>query len=165
MIEWENLPEHTMGDVIDGVLYVNDPPNTYHQRANIKLLYWIMNHIIAESLGEVFPMETGVFIDDKNVFQPDLLFIANENKKAYVLKRGVYGPPDLVLEILSPSTRKKDKTIKRDFFERIGVREYWIVDPETKDSYGYFLENEKYSDPVHLNSKIHVRIFDKTFDF
>lgn len=166
MQQWLDLPEHTMGDVIDDVLYVNDPPFVDHQSVVVKLTVDMEIHNREFKLGTILPMETGVFIDDRHAFQPDLLFVAHDNRKAIILPKGIVGPPDLVIEIWSPGTKKKDQTIKKEFFERIGVQEYWMVDPTTKDSFGYFLENGKYSEPLQLNSKIQVRIFNnKTFNF
>lgn len=165
MQQWLALPEHTMGDVIDDVLYVNDPPIIKHQSVALKLMVEIEIYNRKFKAGTVFPMETGVFIDDRNAVQPDLVFVSRGNEKADVRVKGIFGAPDLIIEIWSPGTRKKDRTLKKDLFERIGVQEYWMVDPVTKDSNGYFLENGKYGEAVRLASRVHLRIFRKTVVF
>lgn len=165
MKQWWALPEHTIGDVIDDVLYVNDGPVINHQTVILKLTFEIEYCNREFKLGTVYPMDTAVFIDDRNVVQPDLVFVANNNAHVNILVNGIYGAPDLILEIWSPSTKRKDCILKKDLFERIGVREYWMVDPASNDSYGFLLENGKYGEPLRLNSQIHVRLFDKTFPF
>jgi len=77
------------------------------------------------------------------VVQPDLLFISKERLNI-IEKRGVFGPPDLVVEIISPSTALFDATTKRDIYERFGIREYWLVSPEEKMVEVFTLEEGRY---------------------
>lgn len=81
-----------------------------------------------------------VYLEDENIFQPDILFISNENQHV-IEEDGIHGAPDLVIEILSPGTAKYDLMKKKDVYERRGDKEYWIVNPETKLVQGYFLVN------------------------
>jgi Uma2 family endonuclease len=69
-----------------------------------------------------------VILSNLDVVEPDLLYVSNERSE--ILREWVYGAPDLVVEILSPGTRKVDEITKRRLYDRVGVREYWIVDPE-----------------------------------
>ena len=72
---------------------------------------------------------TDLFLDDKNHYVPDFMVVCDPNK---IKSDGVHGAPDLVVEVLSPSTAKNDKTIKKEVYARCGVREYWLVDPSGK---------------------------------
>jgi Uma2 family endonuclease len=82
-----------------------------------------------------------VFLDDENVI-PDVMIVCDKDK---VKPRGVYGAPDLVVEILSPSTAHIDRSLKKTLYERSGVKELWLVDPSGKSIEVYVLENERYS--------------------
>jgi Uma2 family endonuclease len=85
---------------------------------------WLREHPV----GEVYAAPLDVILSDVDVVEPDLLFVSNE--RAEVLGTWIHGAPDLVVEILSPGTRRTDETTKRRLYERAGVREYWIVDDE-----------------------------------
>jgi Uma2 family endonuclease len=77
----------------------------------------------------VFAAPCDVILSDEDIVEPDLLFISAA-RSAIVTEKNIQGPPDLVVEILSDSTRKTDEVVKRKLYERYGVREYWIVDPD-----------------------------------
>ena len=83
-----------------------------------------------------------VHLDEGNIFQPDLIFISNENR--HIIKERIEGAPDLVAEILSPSTSSNDKIHKKAQYERFGVKEYWIVDPVHLIIDQFVLVNHKY---------------------
>lgn len=163
----KRLPEGMHAEVIDGVLfYVEDPPTPYHQRVYGRIAHDLADHVEKHELGEVWHQPVGVFFEDfeKGLVMPDLTFIS-KNNPVQIGKRGLLGVPDLLVEILSPSTRRRDLSIKKDHFEKVGVKEYWIVDPNTKNSQGYLLENKKYGDPLLLNSEIYIRILKKSIKF
>ena len=84
-----------------------------------------------------------VVLDDENIFQPDLIYISAERKKELFHDR-ILGAPDLIIEILSPSTAYYDLKQKKDFYERYGVKEYLIIDPLAKDAEVYVLKNEEF---------------------
>jgi Uma2 family endonuclease len=117
-------------ELIDGEHYVSPSPVMRHQRIITRLLYAIYNHLQANPVGEVFVAPFTTILSNYDVVEPDLLYVSNERR--HVLAKGdwVRGAPDLVIEVLSPSTRKRDETIKRQAYERTGVDEYWLVDPE-----------------------------------
>jgi len=110
--------------LINSELYMTPAPNPKHQRA-IRLIYDSAAKNISE--GEFFFSPTDVFLDEKNVFQPDLLFISEDNKDI-ISERGIEGAPDLIIEVLSPSNAYLDRNIKKDIYFEKGVKEYWIVD-------------------------------------
>jgi Uma2 family endonuclease len=116
-------------EILDGELIVSASPVTKHQRISRRLLVAIDHYLEEHPIGEVFtaPLDT-VFSSD-NVCSPDLLYISNE-RAPIVTKKNIQGAPDLVIEILSESTWRNDEIKKRGIYERFGVNEYWIVDPE-----------------------------------
>ncbi|MGH9386498.1 MAG: Uma2 family endonuclease, partial [Vicinamibacterales bacterium] len=117
-------------EIIDGVHYVTPCPNTRHQLLVGRLYYEIESALRARpGTGQVFLSPFDVIFTEWDVVEPDLLFIAADQADI-LTSANVQGSPALVIEILSPSTRKRDQGIKRQLFDRAGVREYWMVDPE-----------------------------------
>jgi Uma2 family endonuclease len=115
-------------ELIDGDHYVSAAPSTRHQTVAVNLTWLLRSFLEEHPLGIVFAAPTDVIITDFDVVEPDLVVVAAEHRDR-VSERGVEGPPDLAIEILSESTRKVDEVTKRKLFERAGVAEYWIVDP------------------------------------
>ena len=117
-------------ELIDGEHYVTPSPNLKHQKVsgNLHLLIgvWLEDHPI----GQIFYAPFDVVFSRYDVVEPDLLYVSNARAAAVLTSANVKGAPDLVIEIGSPSTRKRDETIKRHLYERSGVSEYWVVDPE-----------------------------------
>jgi Uma2 family endonuclease len=91
----------------------------------------IWTYLEAHPIGRVFHAPYDVVFSNFDVVDPDLLYVSNERAVDVITPLHVRGVPDLVVEIASPGTRKRDETIKRRLYERMGVSEYWIVDPET----------------------------------
>jgi Uma2 family endonuclease len=116
-------------ELLDGVVEEVTAPNIRHQRLVGRLFVTLVDALQQTGQGEVFIAPLDVVLDQRTVAQPDLLFIANEN--AGILNdRNARGAPDLVVEVLSESTRRKDILRKRRLYARAGVSWYWIVDPE-----------------------------------
>src|SRR5690606_16850519 len=105
-----------------------------------------------------------VHLDDENVYQPDILFFRND-QLSNIRKDGFHGAPPMVIELLSPGTARYDLHQKKSAYERSGVQEYWIVEPDTKEVEGYFLENAKYGDAVRLTGTISSKLLGKDFVF
>lgn len=121
-------------ELLHGDLYMVPAPTTRHQRISRMLLGIIDRHVSAKRSGEVFYSPVDVILgraDDREVAQPDLVFIA-EARRDIVKLHGIEGPPDLVVEIISPGTEARDRGYKLKMYARHGVREYWIVDPDTQ---------------------------------
>jgi Uma2 family endonuclease len=165
MQTWKELPEGVRAEVIDNALYVHESPTTYHQQAILDLTLTLANYVNINKLGRVLVGPVDVFFNrNKNVFVPDLVFVSKRNKNCCIEKKGIYGPPDLVIEILS-SNRRHDLVIKKSFYEGNGIREYWLVDPETREATGYLLKAGSYGKPLLLNSEINIRILNKSIKF
>ena len=117
-------------EMIDGEHYVTPSPNLRHQqlvgRLHVEIAVYLRAHPQA---GQVFLSPLDVVLSHYDVVEPDLLFVAGD-QTAIMTDKNVQGPPALVVEVLSKSSRKRDAQTKRRLFERTGVREYWLVDPE-----------------------------------
>ena len=116
-------------EIIDGVHYVTPAPVLRHQRVVVRLLTAIANYLEAHPVGEILAAPLDVVFTPWDVVEPDLLFVAAD-QRSIVTEPNIQGAPALVVEILSPGTKKRDLGIKQELFDRGGCREYWIVDPE-----------------------------------
>ena len=143
-------------EIIEGDHYMTPAPRTKHQRISRRLLVALSGFAASRRLGEVFAAPFDVVLSDENVVQPDLLFVSAA-RADIVTEDNVQGAPDLIVEILSESSRKKDEVTKRKLYERFGVQEYWIVDPEleivkifklTQQGYGRASELSKETNDV-----------------
>ena len=115
-------------EILAGEHYVAATPYPRHQAVLGELHFWIGNFLRQNRLGRVFFAPVDVLLSKHDIVQPDLLFISNE--RLTVLKeKNVQGAPDLVIEVLSASTRRIDEGLKLDRYELLDVREYWTVDP------------------------------------
>lgn len=126
----ELLPEEHEGDrheLIDGELIVTPSPAPKHQIASRSLFRRLDRHVVENDLGEVYYAPIDIRFTPDNVLIPDIIFIARD-RLHIVGPQTVDAAPDLVVEILSPGTRRRDLTTKRDLYARFGVREYWPVD-------------------------------------
>ncbi len=137
---FEALPEGTLAQLIENQLIMSPSPTDSHQRILLIISVKIFNYLENHPLGEVRIAPYDVHLDRENVFQPDIVFIS-KNHLDKIEESGLHGTPDLVIELLSPSTSKYDWNQKKAVYERVGVQEYWIVDPVTKEVQGFFLRD------------------------
>jgi len=110
----------------------------------------IASYLKAQPLGRVFFAPLDVILSRFDIVEPDLLYVSRD-RCADLLKDWVRGAPDLVVEIGSPSTRRRDETIKRTLYEREGVTEYWIVDPEIDVVRVYRRSGDRFERPAELS--------------
>ena len=127
--DYVNAPEDKRYELLDGELLMTPAPAEIHQRISILLGWKLLQFVTENGLGRVYQAPFDVVLSDMDVVQPDLLFISNA-RVHIVTAANVQGAPDLVVEILSPSTAERDRTLKRRLYARHGVSEYWIVDTE-----------------------------------
>jgi Uma2 family endonuclease len=118
-------------EILDGEHYVTPAPSMDHQGFAGNLYLLLAPFVREHRLGRVYFAPADVLLSRHDIAQPDLLFISTERAEI-LTKANVQGAPDLVIEILSDSTRRRDETIKRDRYERAGVLEYWLVDPQRR---------------------------------
>ena len=141
-------------ELIDGEHYVTPSPNLRHQRISGKLHLAIAVYLKAHATGEVFYAPLDVVVSEFDVVEPDLLYVSHE-RAAVLVPQHVRGVPDLVVEIASKGTRKRDETIKRALYERGGVIEYWVVDPEIDVVRMYRREGTAFGRPQELRRDAH----------
>ena len=123
-------PEGERWELIDGVLYqMAAAPNTKHQDASRNLLVRIEPHVSDHLLGAVYDAPYAVLLPGESAVEPDLLFVRTERLHIFT-SRACEGPPDLVVEILSPSNTRHDLERKRELYARHGIPEYWMLDTE-----------------------------------
>ncbi len=152
------MPEGTYCQLINDVLIMSPAPTTPHARIQGKI-YSILNNCVGQNqTGEVFFAPVDVYLNQKNAFQPDIFYIENESKDI-IKESGVYGAPDLVIEILSKGNRKTDLIKKKNVYEAAGVKEYWVVDPQTKWCEGFILENQVYKSLGEGNGQLTIQMF------
>ncbi len=132
-------------ELIDGEHYVTASPNTKHQAVVLALGSALRAHARAHALGRVFVAPFDVVFTEVDVVEPDLLFVSRARQADILTAQHVRGAPDLVVEVGSSSTRKRDETVKRRLYERCGVTEYWVVDPELDEIKVYRLADGRYS--------------------
>jgi len=116
-------------EIIEGDLYMTPAPVTRHQIIVGRLIHLLLSYLETHPNGTALTAPCDVLLSDTDIVQPDLLYVHN-NSKAHVTEQNVQGPPDVVVEILSPGTAARDRDLKRKRYERFGVQEYWLVDPD-----------------------------------
>ena len=129
--DYRNTPEDKRYELLDGELVMAATPNIAHQRVCGRLGRRLGAFVEESDLGEVFRAPTDVVLSDTDVVQPDLLFVSRE-RADIVTADNVQDAPDLVVEVLSPTTARRDWRVKLDMYSKHGVREYWLVDPQTE---------------------------------
>jgi Uma2 family endonuclease len=117
-------------ELIDGEHYVTPSPNRKHQQVSMNLILLIGSWLDARPIGRLFHAPFDVVFSRFDVVEPDLLYLSRERAAEVLTAANVQGVPELVVEIGSPGTRRRDETVKRRLYERAGVTEYWVVDPE-----------------------------------
>lgn len=114
-------------ELIQGEVIEMPPPVVPHQNVVLNTAF-VLKPIIPN--GRIFISPIEVYLDEHNISQPDLVWVA-ENSICKIEHKRLVGAPDLVVEVLSPGTAKRDKTTKFSLYEKHGTREYWMIDPET----------------------------------
>lgn len=130
-------------ELLGGDHLVTPSPSTKHQRVSRNLMCFMDSYLRRSKAGEVFAAPMDVVLSDLDVVEPDLLFISRE-KSSIITEKNIQGSPDLVIEIVSKSTQRIDSLVKRKLYERCGIQEYWLVDPELKTVDVCRLANGKY---------------------
>ncbi len=139
--DYARLPEGAPYQLIGGELIMVPAPLPYHQKVSKRLEYLLYEYAeLKQKLGEVYYAPIDVYLNEEETYQPDIVFISKE--RIWIIKEDkIEGAPDMVIEILSPSTAYYDLVHKKDVYARHGVKEYWIVDPMKKKIDVY--ENKK----------------------
>lgn len=128
--DFEKLPEGSPYQLIRGMLVKSPPPVPYHQGLAGKL-HLIFAELEKQGKGKVYFSPIGVYLTDTETYQPDLIFI-DSSRLEIIGEKKIEGPPDIVVEILSPNTAYYDLRHKMEMYEKYGVKEYCIIDPPAK---------------------------------
>ena len=142
---WESLPEGTLCQLINDKLVMSPAPIDIHQVILNKININISIYLIKNAVGEIRIAPYDVHFSKENILQPDIVFIKNENIRK-IKSRGLFGAPDLIVEILSPSTSHLDFDAKKLIYEKYGVQEYFIVEPNSKTVTSFRLKNKEYEE-------------------
>jgi Uma2 family endonuclease len=129
--EYYRLDDDQRYEIIDGNLLMAPAPDTFHQDWSRGLFRIIDRHVRAHGLGKLYYAPIDVVLDSENTVQPDLIFVPNANLDI-IKQRAIFGTPDLLVELISPSSVKRDRYEKKELYARFGVKEYWIGDPANK---------------------------------
>lgn len=153
------LPDERRVELIDGVIYDMAAPTFNHQRVAGEIYRQIANYIFGNK-GQCIPMMSPVDVrldqDDKTMVQPDVLILCDKSK---IKKWGIMGAPEFIVEILSPSTKRKDCIKKLEKYREAGVKEYWMIDPDKRKLIVYRFEEEMYPSVWGLEGEVPVGIY------
>ena len=127
--DYKHTPDDKRYELLDGELIMAPAPSIGHQDVAARLGARMILFVEQRGLGKVFPAPCDVVLSNTEVVQPDLLFVSREREHILLGGDNILGAPDLVVEILSPSTAARDRTVKSTLYARHGVREYWLADP------------------------------------
>jgi Uma2 family endonuclease len=128
--DYVRLPDDGLRhEIIDGEHYVTPSPSVRHQQISGRLFHSIQLHLDTHPIGAIFYAPLDALLSEFDIVVPDLVYISNDRMR-YLTSKNLQGPPDLVIEVLSPSTARRDQRLKHDLYERVGITEYWLVDSE-----------------------------------
>ena len=161
---WESLPEGTLCQLINNNLIMSPAPSILHQEILNEINVGIAIFLRTNHIGKVLIAPLDVQFSMENILQPDIIFIKNENVNKLKSKR-LSGAPDLIIEILSPSTSQFDYVEKKIIYERFGVNEYFIVEPNSKSVDSFFLKNGEYKEQKSTIGKINSIVLGTEISF
>ena len=138
-------------ELINGILVKKSAPQPRHQRISGNVFDLMRQFIKKNSLGEIFYAPIDVFLDKENVPQPDLVFVFNDRSSIIDDKDGILGVPDLVVEIISPSSIRLDRVDKKELYESFCVPEYWLIDPQNTAIEIFYFQNGRYKSIAFAN--------------
>ncbi|MDQ7822581.1 MAG: Uma2 family endonuclease [Candidatus Eremiobacteraeota bacterium] len=137
-------------EIMEGELYMTPGPGTKHQKLSGRLFSILSTYIEHLEEGSFYYAPLDVILDNRTVMQPDLLYLSKE-RASLESERGIEGPPDLVIEILSPSSMRNDRVFKFRIYAKYRIEWYWMLDPDTKVLEEYALSGEGYTLVAQIN--------------
>lgn len=155
--DYAKTPEDERWELIDGELIMAAAPNIPHQSIQSTAGWYVQTFVRDGDLGRVFFSPTDVVLSEHDTIQPDLIFVSKE-RESIITYANIQGAPDLVVEILSPSTTRRDWRDKMDLYARYEVSEYWVISPESRTVWvfllvdGVFEESGRYGEDDMLTS-------------
>ena len=151
MLAYDTRDEY---EIIEGVKFMAPSPNWGHVNVTANLIVLIGGYAKTNGLGTVAPDNFDVHFPDGNVFRPDFVFVSAANERLFLNQKimTLHGVPDMIVEIFSRSTMKRDVSVKKDVYERNGVKEYWMIDPWREAIDVYLLRDGKYEHDGHYEN-------------
>jgi Uma2 family endonuclease len=140
-------------ELIDGEHYVTPSPNMKHQAISGNIHFMIRSWLEQHPVGRIFYAPFDVVFTNFDVVEPDLLYMSHARAAQVLTAKHVTGAPEIVVEIGSPGTRKRDETIKRRLYERSGVSEYWVIDPDLELVRVYINQEAQFGRPRELSAE------------
>jgi Uma2 family endonuclease len=162
---FDMLPEGTLAELINNQLFMSPSPIFEHQNILLDIAFQLRNFLKTGERGTVIVAPFDVKLDlTGNAVQPDITVILKSN--ANQIRDGRYsGAPDLIVEILSPGNKDHDLITKKDLYEKFGVKEYWVVDPETRLALGFSLHEGHFNKFNESIGKVQSKLLQAEFDF
>lgn len=154
------LPDDVRAELIDGVIFIMEAPTSPHQILTIEICHQLRNYIDSEGGNCIVlaaPVDVQLDCDDKTMVEPDVLVLCDRDK---MTRKNIQGAPDLVMEVLSPSTKKKDMFLKLNKYQNAGVKEYWIIDPDQKRVIVYDFAHDDYPALYSFDDSVPVGLYD-----
>lgn len=158
------LPEGTMCQVIQKQLVMSPAPETQHQKVCADI-YFNIRLSLNNTTSQLFFSSIDVYLGNDHILQPDILLITDKNTRCTVKDKGIFGAPDIIIEVLSPSSKQIDLQKKKRIYEKFGVQEYFAVEPKSKEVLHFFLNNGKYAPEYVTNNFIHSIVLGKDIHF
>jgi Uma2 family endonuclease len=163
---YEMLPEGTLAELIDNQIYMSPAPVFKHQKTIQAILKELDKLVEDKGKGTVIVAPFDIKLDkSRNSVQPDIIVILKSNQNQINEFGRFEGVPDLLVEVLSPSNKEYDLIKKKDLYEKFGVKEYWIVDPETRLAIGFALSGNTYNKISEEIGKINSPLLNSDFVF
>jgi len=154
---------YTSYEIIGGKKIMAPAAPLFHSNAIGEIFWEFKNYFRQHQNGYVFTDNVDVYFPDGSVYKPDLVVVSAENKNIMSSNKAIYGVPDLVVEVLSISTMRKDLSVKKDTYEKFGVKEYWVVNPFVKSIDVYILRDGKFE--LDMNEYIYCEDEDELKNF
>ncbi len=157
-----NWPENERWEIIDGVPYMQAAPSRIHQEISIELATQLHTHLRGKTCRAFTApfcvrLDAGKDDDVINVVEPDISIVCDSSK---LDEKGCKGTPDMIVEILSPSTNRTDRFVKFNKYEKAGLKEYWIIDPEAKLVSVFTLQaDQRYGRPAMYTEEDVIKVF------
>ncbi len=161
---FDMLPEGTLAELINNRLYMAPAPTFFHQDIGLELC-WQFKQFLKEKGNAILAPFDVKLDEDRNAVQPDITVILKSNPNQINSKGRYLGVPDLIVEILSEGNKDHDLITKKDLYEKFGVTEYWIVDPETKLALGFSLQENRYVKIRESIGQIESKLLQAQFKF
>ena len=157
------LPEGTLAEVINNIIYMAPAPSFEHQDLLGELFTEIRMYVKKHELGKCVCSPVDVYLGDENAVQPDIVFISADNL-GIVRKGKIKGAPNLIIEVLS-GNKKHDLQIKKSLYETFAVKEYFIINPSNKEVVSYYYEDGKFVLQKGEKGRVKSKLLKQTFIF